>query len=78
MFSCEHPLKQSRIGRSTRRVGFLTGYEPERIAFAKRVGFGSVELMAGIGTDCLPGNAGWQDKACKVRDALPSDALDLE
>jgi sugar phosphate isomerase/epimerase len=57
------------------RVGFMTGYEPERIAFAKRVGFGSAELMAGVGTDYLPGNAGWQDKACKVRDAFAAADL---
>lgn len=51
------------------RVGFMSGYDPERIAFATQSGFGSVELMTPPGTDYLPGQADWQTKAARVKDA---------
>lgn len=52
------------------RVGFMTGFDPERIAFARKAGFGSVELMTPMGTDYLPGNDGWKDKADRVKQAF--------
>jgi len=52
------------------RVGFMTPFDPQRIEFAKTHNVGCVELMTPPGTDYLPGNDGWKDKAAKVKTAF--------
>jgi len=52
------------------RIGFMTHFDPERVKFARENGFGSVELVTPIGTDYLPGNDGWKDKASQVKAAF--------
>jgi sugar phosphate isomerase/epimerase len=49
------------------RIGFMTQHDPERIGFAKKNGFGCVELIVRQQTDYLAGRDGWQDKAAAVR-----------
>ncbi len=49
------------------RVGFMSGYNAERIAFMKKHGFGSVELQVSRDVDYLPPKKGWQDKAAAVK-----------
>jgi len=52
------------------RIGFMTPFDPERIEFARKNGFGCVELMTPEGADYLPGVAGWKDKADRVKAAF--------
>ncbi len=47
-------------------IGFMSTYDPERIAFAKQHGFGSVELIVSDNTDFLPGRDGWESKAAEM------------
>jgi sugar phosphate isomerase/epimerase len=51
------------------RIGFLSGFDRERIAFMTRHGFGSVELLVGPEEDFLPGRDGWKDRAVSVKAA---------
>ena len=51
------------------RIGFISGYSTERIAFMKRHGFGCVELAVGADADFLPGHDGWESKAAAVKGA---------
>ncbi|MHB1457946.1 MAG: sugar phosphate isomerase/epimerase family protein [Armatimonadota bacterium] len=54
------------------RIGFLSSYDKERIEFAKKNGFGSIELLTGYFSDApdfMPGHDGWQAKA----DAMKAD-----
>ncbi len=51
------------------RIGFLSPFDPERIAFARANGFGAVELIVGPDADFLPPHDGWQDRAAAVRAA---------
>ncbi len=60
------------------RIGFLSGHNPERIAFMKKWGFGSVELLTGYfdrAPDFMPGNPGWEAKADAVK--ADFDAADI-
>jgi sugar phosphate isomerase/epimerase len=59
------PTKQE----CTMRIGFLSTFDRERIAFARTHGFEAVELIVPRGTDYLPPNDGWKDKAAAVRGA---------
>ena len=49
------------------RIGFMMPHDGERIAFARRVGFGCVELQAGPGDPFWPGNPGWRDGWSRAR-----------
>lgn len=51
------------------RIGFISQYDRERIAFMKNNGFGCVELFAMPGEPIVPGQDGWQAKAAEARDA---------
>lgn len=54
------------------RIGFLSGYSAERIAFAKKWGFQSVELLTGYfqdAPDYMPGKPDWQVKAAEMKAA---------
>jgi sugar phosphate isomerase/epimerase len=57
------------------RIGFMSPFEPERIAFARRHGFGCVELMTPPGTDYLPPLDGWKDKAGGVKEAFDTAGI---
>ena len=60
------------------RIGFITPYDTDRIAFARNNGFGCVELKTDRPShpcDFLPGAKGWQDKASEVKAAF--DEADL-
>ncbi|MBM3241706.1 sugar phosphate isomerase/epimerase [Candidatus Poribacteria bacterium] len=52
------------------RIGFMMGYDKERMEFAKKVGFGSAELQAGAGSPFFPGNPDWEAKADEVKAAF--------
>ena len=57
------------------RFGFMMGYEPERIEFAKQNGFGCAELQVGPGCGFFPSDADWQDKAGEVKHAFAAAGL---
>ena len=50
------------------RIGFMMGFDKERIEFAKKVGFGSCELRVSPDCDFFPGKDGWETKAKEVAD----------
>jgi sugar phosphate isomerase/epimerase len=52
------------------RIGFMMPYDPKRIEFAKRHGFGSTELQVRPGCGFFPGDVGWKEKADKVKHAF--------
>jgi sugar phosphate isomerase/epimerase len=52
------------------RIGFLSNYEKERIEFARKHGFGSVELTTSYAKtppEYMPGQDGWQNAADKMK-----------
>ncbi len=54
------------------RIGFLSEYDKERIAFAKKHGFGSVELATSYfkdPPDYVPPAKGWKSKARRIKAA---------
>ncbi|MBI4556838.1 MAG: sugar phosphate isomerase/epimerase [Candidatus Hydrogenedentes bacterium] len=54
------------------RIGFLSSFNEERIAFARKGGFGSVELLTGYfqgAPEYMPGKPDWKAKADKVNAA---------
>lgn len=51
------------------KVGFLSRFDRERIAFMRQHGFGSVELLVRPEDDFLPGRDGWQSRAQEVKSA---------
>jgi sugar phosphate isomerase/epimerase len=51
------------------RIGFISVFDRERIAFMKKHGFTSVELHARHIDDHVPGHDGWKDKAAEVKAA---------
>ncbi len=57
------------------RLGFMTCWDPERIAFARQHGFGCVELV--VQPDCafFPGADGWRCRAAEVADAFQESGL---
>ncbi|MDO8587145.1 MAG: sugar phosphate isomerase/epimerase family protein [Armatimonadota bacterium] len=57
------------------RIGFMMGYDRERMEFAKRYGFRSLELMAEPGNGFFPGDAGWEAKADEVKAAFAAEDL---
>lgn len=60
------------------RIGFLSAYDQNRIAFAKQYGFGSVELLTGYFSDApdfSPGKPDWQAKALQMK--ADYDAADI-
>lgn len=57
------------------RIGFMMGYDPERIEFAKQHGFGCAELQVGPGCGFFPGDRDWQDKAGEVKHAFATAGL---
>jgi len=60
------------------RIGILSTHNAERIAFMKRWGLGSVELMTGYfdsPPDYMPGNPDWEAKAEAVK--ADFDAADI-
>ncbi len=62
------------------RIGFLSPYDPERIAFAKKWGFGSIELMTGYFADppeYNPGKPDWQAKANEVKAAYAEADINI-
>ncbi len=59
------------------KVGFMAGFNPERIEFARENGFGSIELMAGPNDAYFPGKAGWKPKAKKVREIFDEAGLEI-
>ncbi|MFQ6049040.1 MAG: sugar phosphate isomerase/epimerase family protein, partial [Phycisphaerae bacterium] len=48
----------------------MTRFDRERIDFARRHAVGCVELMTPQGSDYLPGNDGWKDRADTVKGAF--------
>ncbi len=52
------------------RIGFLSNFDRERIAFMRQHGFGSVELLVGPDEPFLPGHDGWQAKAAEIHYAF--------
>jgi sugar phosphate isomerase/epimerase len=57
------------------RIGFMMGYDRERMDFAKRHGFRSVELMVAPDNGFFPGTPGWEAKADEVKAAFAADDL---
>ncbi len=51
------------------RIGFLSTFKEERIAFARWHGFSAVELLVDADTDFCPPHDGWRDRAAAVRAA---------
>src|SRR5687768_14244944 len=51
------------------RVGFLSRFDRNRIAFMKQHGFGSVELLIGPDDAFLPDKDGWKSKAAEMKAA---------
>ncbi|UCD28009.1 MAG: sugar phosphate isomerase/epimerase [Planctomycetota bacterium] len=51
------------------RIGFLNKFNPERITFMKKHGFGCTELSIGPDDPFIPGKDGWKDKAAQVKTA---------
>ena len=51
------------------RIGFLTPFDRERIAFARHHGFGSIELLVRPEDPFVPGRDGWQARADEVKAA---------
>ncbi|MCM8820813.1 MAG: TIM barrel protein, partial [Candidatus Omnitrophica bacterium] len=49
------------------RIGFMMGFDKERIDFARNVGFKSCELGASPEDDFFPGKNGWETKAEEVK-----------
>ena len=49
------------------RIGFLSPFDRDRIAFARKHGFGSVELLVKPEDPFMPGHDGWQSRAAEVR-----------
>ncbi|MCM8776987.1 MAG: sugar phosphate isomerase/epimerase [Candidatus Omnitrophica bacterium] len=49
------------------RIGFMMGFDKERIDFAKKVGFKSCELRASPEDNFFPGNNGWEGNAEKIK-----------
>jgi sugar phosphate isomerase/epimerase len=52
------------------RIGFLSAFDQERIDFAKKWGFDSVELLTGYFSDApeyMPGKPDWQSRADAVK-----------
>ena len=52
------------------RIGFMMKYDRERIEFAKRRGFRSLELMADPGDGYFPGDSGWEGRADEAEAAF--------
>ncbi|MCS7179852.1 MAG: sugar phosphate isomerase/epimerase [bacterium] len=50
------------------RIGFMMGFDKERIEFAKRIGFKSCELRVAPTDPFFPGKDGWENKAREVVD----------
>ncbi len=57
------------------RIGFLSGFDRERIDFAKRHGFTAVELLVGAACDFCPPCDGWQDRAAGVQAAYEAAGI---
>jgi sugar phosphate isomerase/epimerase len=57
------------------RIGFLSRFDRERIDFARRHGFGCVELIAKPDDAFLPAQAGWQGRAADVKAAYAEAGL---
>lgn len=57
------------------RIGFLSPFHRDRIAFARMNGFGSVELLVKPEDPFMPGHDGWQDRAAEVRAAYQEAGL---
>lgn len=51
------------------KIGFLSTFSKERIEFARRHGFGAVELLVQADSDFSPPQDGWRDKAVAVKTA---------
>lgn len=51
------------------RIGFLSTFDAGRIDFAKRHGFGAVELLVHGDTEFCPPHDGWPEKAAAVKAA---------
>jgi sugar phosphate isomerase/epimerase len=61
------------------RIGFLSSYDKDRIGFAKKYGFKSVELLTGRSGDApdfMPGHNDWQEKAKRMKNDY--DAADIK
>ncbi len=52
------------------RLGFMTRWDPQRLAFARQHGFGCVELIVDPDGSFFPGHDGWQSRAAEVKDAF--------
>lgn len=52
------------------RIGFMMGFDKERIAFAGKVGFKSVELRVSPEQDFFPGRLDWEKKALEVKNVF--------
>ncbi|HOL21473.1 MAG TPA: sugar phosphate isomerase/epimerase [bacterium] len=50
------------------RIGFMMGFDKERIEFAEKAGFKSCELRVSREDEFFPGKDGWKDKAEEVVD----------
>lgn len=57
------------------RLGFIMGFDRERMEFAKSAGFRSAELSVGADSPFFPGQPDWQQRADEVKAAF--DELDL-
>lgn len=57
------------------RIGFMMDYNRERMEFAKRQGFRSVELMVAPENGYFPGDPGWEGKADEVKAAFAAEDL---
>ena len=58
------------------RVGFLTTYDKDRIAFASRSGFGSIQLLISPGNPLDPTGTG-EDAVLEARDYLESTGIQI-
>ena len=52
------------------RIGFMMGYDRERMDFARKCGFKSAELQVAPGNGYFPGDPDWEQKADEVRAAF--------
>jgi sugar phosphate isomerase/epimerase len=55
------------IEEKAMRIGFMMGWDRERMEFAKKWGFKSAELQAGTDDSYFPGKPDWQAKAKQMK-----------
>jgi sugar phosphate isomerase/epimerase len=57
------------------RIGFMMGYNAQRMEFARKWGFRCAELQAAPGCGFFPGDPGWEARADEVKAAFAEAGL---